>query len=185
MSSGGRLPFDPIAEARRQWITHGWEEAADGMAAVTSIMRVHQITLARVEAVLRPYGVTFARYEVLMLLHFSSRGALPMTVIGARLQVHPTSVTNAVDRLETAGLVQRRPHPTDRRTTLVVLLDPGRELALRATGELNERVFGALGVPAGDLGPRVDVLAALRRDEGDFEGVPGEPVAVQDCTTLP
>ena len=135
MSSGGRLPLDPIAEARRQWIAHGWEEAADGMAAVTSIMRVHQITLARVEAVLRPYGVTFARYEVLMLLHFSRGAALPMATIGARLQVHPTSVTNAVDRLEAAGLVQRSAHPEDRRAVLVELRAAGRDLAaLRVLG---------------------------------------------------
>ena len=175
-----QLPVDPVREAHRHWTRHGWSAAADGMAAVTSLMRAQQIVLARVDAVLRPLGVTFARYEVLMLLHFSRRGALPMTVIGARLQVHPTSVTNAVDRLETAGLVQRQPHPTDRRTTLVLLLDPGRELALRATTELNERVFGALGLAPADLGPLVDVLATLRRDEGDFE-----PDAVQDRTTLP
>src|SRR5680860_1051428 len=116
------LPYDPVAEARRQWAAHGWSQAAGGMAAVTSLMRAHQIVLARVEAVLRPLGVTFARYEVLMLLHFSRSHALPMTIIGARLQVHPTSVTNAVDRLERAGLVARRPHPSDGRTTLVLSL---------------------------------------------------------------
>lgn len=162
------LPMDPVREAHRHWTQHGWGRAADGMAAVTSLMRAQQIVLARVDAVLRPLGVTFARYEVLMLLHFSRRGSLPMTVIGARLQVHPTSVTNAVDRLEGAHLVQRRPHPSDRRTTLVVLLDPGRDLALRATAELNESVFGALGLPSSDLAHLVDVLAELRRDAGDF-----------------
>lgn len=97
------------------------------MAAVTSIMRAHQIFLARVEAVLRPLQVTFARYEVLMLLYFSKRGALPMRIIGSRLQVHQTSVTNAVDRLEAARLVRRLPHPADRRATLV-------ELTPRAAG---------------------------------------------------
>ncbi len=162
------LPFDPVAEARRQWTVHGWGDAADGMAAVTSLMRAQQIVLARVEAVLRPLGVTFARYEVLMLLHFSRADALPMTVIGARLQVHPTSVTNAVDRLEAAGLVQRQPHPTDRRTTLVALTDGGRALALAATEHLNTEVFGAPGIPADDVTALVGVLAGLRRDAGDF-----------------
>src|SRR5690349_20868132 len=104
------LPSDPIAEARRQWAAHGWTEAADGTAAVTSLMRAHQIALARVEAVLKPYAVSFARYEVLMLLYFSRRSSLPMALIGERLQVHPTSVTNAVDRLQAAGLVRRTPH---------------------------------------------------------------------------
>lgn len=162
------LPFDPVDEAHRQWTAHGWGDAADGMAAVTSLMRAQQIVLARVEAVLRPLGVTFARYEVLMLLHFSRAGSLPMTVIGARLQVHPTSVTNAVDRLESAGLVQRLPHPTDRRTTLVALTDDGRRLALQATTCLNGEVFVAPGIRAEDVTALVDVLAGLRRDAGDF-----------------
>ncbi|HZI96210.1 MAG TPA: MarR family transcriptional regulator [Actinomycetales bacterium] len=162
------LPYDPVAEARRQWAAHGWSQAAGGMAAVTSLMRAHQIVLARVEAVLRPLGVTFARYEVLMLLHFSRSDALPMTIIGARLQVHPTSVTNAVDRLERAGLVARRPHPSDGRTTLVSLTDDGRRLALDATDRLNAAVFRAPGMPDGDLAVLVDVLAGLRRDAGDF-----------------
>jgi DNA-binding MarR family transcriptional regulator len=161
-------PIDPIAEARRQWAAHGWEDAADGMAAVTSLMRAHQIALARVESILRPYGVTFARYEVLMLLSFSRTGSLPMTKIGQRLQVHPTSVTNAVDRLESAGLVRRTSHPTDRRTTLVELLDTGRELALKATKELNTEVFTAPGISPDGVTSLVAILTEMRRDAGDF-----------------
>lgn len=161
-------PKDPIAEARRQWIAHGWSDAADGMAAVTSIMRAQQILLARVESTLRRHAITFARYEVLMLLHFSRRGALPMTKIGERLQVHPTSVTNAVDRLEAAGLVRRTSHPTDRRATLVEILDQGRELAVEATGELNAEVFTAPGVPAPRVADLIGILAELRGEAGDF-----------------
>ena len=124
VAAGSGLGFDPIARAREQWVEQGWGPAADGMAAITSLMRAHQIVLARVEATLKPLGVTFARYEVLMLLWFSRRGSLPMKVIGSRLQVHPTSVTNAVDRLEDAGLVTRSTHPEDRRAMrrCVVLL---------------------------------------------------------------
>ena len=91
------------------------------MAAVTSLMRAQQIVLARVEEVLRPFDLTFARYEVLMLmlmLLFGRSGSLPLSRLGDRLQVHPTSVTNAVDRLEAQGLVRRSPHPRDRRATL-------------------------------------------------------------------
>src|SRR5215217_2812871 len=135
------LGFDPIAQAREQWTEQGWDSAADGMAAITSLMRAHQIVLARVEATLKPLGVSFARYEVLMLLWFSRRGSLPMKVIGSRLQVHPTSVTNAVDRLEEARLVTRSTHPEDRRAMLVALTPAGRELAERATKALNTEIF--------------------------------------------
>jgi DNA-binding MarR family transcriptional regulator len=162
------LGFDPIAEAQRQWSAHGWDEAAEGMGAVTSVFRAQQIYLARIDAVLRPRGLTFARYEVLMLLMFSRRGALPLSRVGARLQVHPTSVTNAVDRLESQGLIRRVPHPTDRRTTLAEIQDGGRAVALEATADLNRSVFAEPHLGAGDARRLLEVLRRLREDAGDF-----------------
>jgi DNA-binding MarR family transcriptional regulator len=161
------LPFDPIAEARRQWEAHGWEDAAPGMAALTSIVRVHQLLLAQVEAALRPHGLTLARYEVLMLLLFSSEGALPLGKIGQRLQVHPASVTNAVDRLEGQRLVRRRPHPTDGRTVLATLTARGRTVADAATADVNE-VFESLDLPEGLF----DLLRDVREQAGDFARFP-------------
>ena len=110
------LPFDPIERAAEIWGDRFGP--ADAMAAVTSIMRAQQILLAGLDGLLRPYGLTFARYEALVLLAFSRHGALPLRVIGERLMVHPTSVTNTVDRLERDGLVRRRPNPRDGRGTL-------------------------------------------------------------------
>jgi DNA-binding MarR family transcriptional regulator len=162
------LTFDPIAEARRQWQAHGWDEAADGMAAVTSIVRAQQVFLARIDAVLRPRNLTFARYEVLMLLLFAQRGSLPLNKVGARLQVHPTSVTNAVDRLEEQGYIRRVPHPTDRRTTLAEILPEGRAAALAATEELNASVFSKTGLSGEDVGGLVELLQRFRSAAGDF-----------------
>jgi DNA-binding MarR family transcriptional regulator len=162
------LPVDPIAEAARHWRDHGWAEAADGMAAVTSIMRAQAIVLARVEDVLRPLALTFARYELLMLLSFSSRGAMPMSKASVRLQVHPTSITNAAARLESAGLVVRRQHPSDRRTVLVEITDAGRTLAVEATKRLNDRVFSNPGLSSDSVRTLVGVLRELRIEAGDF-----------------
>lgn len=162
------IGFDPIAEARRKWVENGWGEAATGMAAITSLMRAQQLALAEVESRLKPFGVTFARYEVLMLLMFSSSGKLPMKTIGSRLQVHPTSVTNAVDRLEAAGLVRRQPHPDDRRAILVSLTPEGRDIATRATAVLNDEVFGSPALEADELQQLIDLLTRLRSSAGDF-----------------
>jgi DNA-binding MarR family transcriptional regulator len=162
------LPFDPVEEARRQWIAHGWPQAADGMAAVTSLMRAQQIVLARVDRLLRPLELSFARYEVLMLLLFSRSGSLPLNVVGARLQVHPTSVTSAVDRLEAQRLVRRSPHPTDRRAVLAEITDRGRDLAERATALLNGEVFTELGLEPAEVGDLVALVRSLRRAAGDF-----------------
>lgn len=163
------LPLDPIEEAHRQWEAHGWGDVADGMAAVTSVMRAQQIMIARVEEALKPTGLTFSRYELLTLLTFTRTGALPMAKASARLQVHPTSVTNAVDRLEKAGLVRRVPHPSDRRATLIEITQDGRDLVRDATQRLNSKVFAHPGLPADKLDTLVRILAELRRDAGDFD----------------
>ncbi len=168
MTIGRTLESDPIEEARRQWIAHGWGEAADGMAAVTSIVRAQQIVLQRIDTVLRPLDLTFARYEILTLLSFTKRGALPMTRMGTLLQVHPTSVTSAIDRLEGQGFVERLPHPTDRRAVLASITESGRARALQATAALNGQVFEQLGITEHQTSQLRSVLRALRANAGDF-----------------
>jgi DNA-binding MarR family transcriptional regulator len=159
---------DPIALARENWLSEGWDEAADGMVAVTSVMRAQQIYQARVDEALKPFDLTFARYELLMLLHFSTRGSRPLKMASERLQVHPTSITNAVDRLEAAGLVTRSPHPTAGRATLIAVTDEGRRMALKASAVLNDEVFGRPGLPARRLATLVNALEDLRKSAGDF-----------------
>lgn len=162
------LAFDPIVEAQQHWRSHGWDDAALGMAMVTSVMRAHQVLLARVHAVLTPMGLTFAQYEALMLLQFSRAGQLPLGKIGQRLQVHPASVTNVIDRLEGKGWVQRRQHPDDLRTTLAAITRSGRAIARKATAALNEQVFEQTGLDDDSSQALVDVVTELRRNEGDF-----------------
>jgi DNA-binding MarR family transcriptional regulator len=160
---------DPIALARRNWVEAGWVEAADGMALVTSIMRVQQLFLGRIEGLLRPHGLTFARFEVLRLLAFTRHGELPVGKIGERLQVHPASVTNAVQRLEEAGLVSRRTNPDDGRSVLAEITAPGRELVERCTALLNDEVFARVGLSRPDADAAVRGLHELRRHAGDFD----------------
>ena len=124
--------------------------SADAMAAATSIMRAQQIVLAAVDGALRPFGLTFARYEGLVLLLFSRRGTLPLGIMGQRLMIHPASVTNIIDRLENQGLVRRRPHPTDGRTTLAEITEEGRRLATEATAAVNDVAFGLGGLSGPD-----------------------------------
>jgi DNA-binding MarR family transcriptional regulator len=161
------LPFDPIARAAQLWEQRIGPSGA--MAAVTSIMRVQQIIQSAVDTALRPHGLTFARYEALVLLSFSTRGSLPMRVMGERLQLHPTSVTNIVDRLEADGLVKRLPHPTDRRTTLAEITEAGRERREAATAAVTAIDFGLRGLTDRQTGQLTDLLAKVRKAVGDFE----------------
>ena len=160
--------FDPIAEARRQWDDHGWAAASPGMAAITSVTRAHQIYLARIDDCLGPFDLTFARYELLRLLAFSRTGSLPLGKLGDRLQVHATSVTNAVNRLEAQEFVRREPHPTDGRTTLATLTPAGRKTVERATKALNDHVFQSTGLSDREAEQLFRLLAKVRRTAGDY-----------------
>ena len=170
MPSPPPLPLDPIEEAHRKWIEHGWGSVADGMAAVTSLMRAQQIMMARVDEVLKPTGLTFARYELLMLLAFSHTGALPMAKASARLQVHPTSVTNAIDRLVGAGFVERRPNPADGRGVLAGITEEGRAVVEPATRALTGLDFGLGDLQESELDTIFGVLRQVRLGAGDVSG---------------
>jgi DNA-binding MarR family transcriptional regulator len=161
-----KLPFDPIDEAARQW-GRRWE-AVPQMHAVTSLMRVQQLVLGQLDEILRPHGLSFARYEALVLLVFSREGALPLGKMGERLQVHATSVTSLVDRLETAGLVVRRRHPEDGRAVLAEITDEGRAAVEKATADLVEARFALSSLSDDELGTLSDLLRPVRRDAGDF-----------------
>jgi DNA-binding MarR family transcriptional regulator len=164
------LPFDPIERAGELWESHFGR--SDAMLVATSIMRAQQLLLGRFDAILRPHGLTFARYEALVLLHFSRSGALPLSVIGRRLMVHPTSVTNTIDRLEQQGMVERQPNPRDGRGVLASITEPGRALVLRATEELMRDGFGLSAYAEGQLSELFGLLRELRVQAGDFAAAP-------------
>ncbi len=170
------LPFDPIARAAQTWETRYGDARA--MAAVTSIMRVQQILLAQLDRQLRPHRLTFARYEALVLLTFSRHGALPLRLIGQRLMVHPTSVTNTISRLERDQLVIRRPNPRDGRGTLAEITPAGREVVEQATADLTAAGFGMAGYDGAKLAEIFTALRALRLRAGDFTVPVPVPVPV-------
>lgn len=178
MSKPLSLPFDPIARADELW-KQRWG-SVPSMGAITSIMRAQQILLAQVDGVLKPYGLTFARYEALVLLTFSRAGELPMSKIGERLMVHPTSVTNTVDRLQRAGLVAKRPNPDDGRGILASITDKGREVCEEATRELMAVDFGMSAYDAEECGEIFAMLRPLRVAAEDFVAEPDEQDGEQD-----
>jgi DNA-binding MarR family transcriptional regulator len=169
MGSQRPLDFDAIAEARRQWESHDWAASAH-MSAITSIMRAQQILIAKVDDALRPFDLTFARYEALVLLYFSRQGELPMGKMGDRLMLHPTSVTNIIDRLEQHDLVRRIPHPTDRRTVLAQITEDGRQVVDKATEAVSSIRFGVDGLTVAELDQLTALLRKLRIAAGDFPG---------------
>ena len=160
------LDFDPIDEVARQGARR-WD-GVPAMHAVTSLMRVQQLVLGRLDAVLKPHGLTFARYEALVLLVFSSRGSLPLGKMGERLQVHPTSITSIINRLEAAGLVVRRQHPEDGRAVLAEITEAGRAVFETATADLVAADFALGALDEEQLSELSRLLRPVRQAAGDF-----------------
>lgn len=160
------LDFDPIERAASTWRERFGP--AEAMAAATSVMRVQQLLIGEFDRICRPHGLTFARYEALVLLSFSRAGALPMAKIGERLMVHPTSVTNTIQRLESAGFVTREPNPRDGRGTLARITDSGRAAVTQVTDELMAAEFGLRALDDDQRKHLFDILRPLRVAAGDF-----------------
>ncbi|MBC7596129.1 MAG: MarR family transcriptional regulator [Kineosporiaceae bacterium] len=160
------LDFDPIAEAARQWGAR-WS-AVEEMHTVTSIMRAQQLLIARLDALLKPHDLTFSRYEALVLLTFSRGGQLPMGKMGERLQVHATSVSSLIQRLQASGFVTRVQHPDDGRTFLAGITAKGREVVERATADLTADKFGIGALGPAQLAEISADLRVLRQSAGDF-----------------
>lgn len=157
------LPFDPIQRAGELWEKHVGD--ASSMRVATSIMRVQALLLAEFDRVLKPLGITFARYEVLRLLSFSRERRLPLSTIGARLMVHPTSVTNAIDRLVAGGLVERTPGTADRRRVYASLTPEGRRVLKRATKALTDIDFGLAALDGAQRDHLFEVLRTVRASD--------------------
>ena len=166
-----RLGYDPVEASRERWIEQGWTDCAAGMAAVVSVMRAEQIFLRRATDALRPLGLTFARYQVLGMLRWA--GPLTLGAVGHRLWITPGTVTNAIDRLEAAGLCRRASHPTDARATLAEITATGERTFDRAVEALNAELFGSVGLTAGELDQLVALIGKIRAAEGDVVATSG------------
>lgn len=163
------LPFDPIRRAADLWRSR-WGPRSEpvAMASATSIMRVQQLLLSDFDARVGRHGLTFARYEALVLLAFSREGHLPMSKMGQRLMVHPTSVTNIVQRLAAQGLVERAPNPADGRGMLATITPRGREVMEAATKDLVGAGFSLGALTPAEHEQLFALLRKVRVAAGDF-----------------
>lgn len=157
--------MDLIDEAARQW-RQRWEQV-ERMRAVTSLMRVQQILLADLDEILKPHGLTFARYEALVLLSFTKNGSLPLGKMGERLQVHPTSITSIVRKLEDDGFIEREVHPDDGRAILASITESGRKVVEAATQDLTNSGFAFNSLSEAESDQIFELLKQVRKAAGD------------------
>jgi DNA-binding MarR family transcriptional regulator len=115
--------------------------------------------------------LTYPRLRVLEALH--ADGPAKMADLGAQLGISARNMTAVVDALEEAGLAARRPHPADRRATLIELTPDGIRAAETTLGpglDAMAELFGRLSLP-----DQQHYLSVLRRLLEAMDGQPARP----------
>ncbi|MFV2177027.1 MarR family winged helix-turn-helix transcriptional regulator [Actinomadura sp. LOL_016] len=149
---------------------------------ISSVARLHQLLKKALDEELGRLDLGRTGYAVLTTLALIGSGQASLSTLGRWLLLHPTTVKLTVDQLEADGLVERTPHPRDRRATLVGITTAGRERANEANIAL-EAPGGLLSGLAGDAHDQLfQALQSARLAVGDLEffGVAdnGEPHGV-------
>jgi DNA-binding MarR family transcriptional regulator len=106
-------------------------------------------------------GLSFGKIRALRRI---AKRPMSMRELAALLVVDPPNLTPVVDDLEEAGLVERQPHPTDRRVKLVVATPAGAALARRANEILARPPAGLCELPPEELDDLVRILTRVRRE---------------------
>lgn len=116
-----------------------------------------------VRALLRSeFSTTLPRFDVLAQLD-SSDGVLTMGELSTRLMVTSGNVTGLVNAMERDGLVSRRPHPTDRRSTLIRMTAAGRALFRKMAPAHRQWIDTMMtGLSRADMKGLLDVLGDLK-----------------------
>ena len=134
-------------------------DAAAGEFAGQLFFRLWRVTHTRTAEALGSLGLTTALFALLNLLG-AREGAIQQE-LGSAMGVDPSTMVSLIDQLETAGLANRRPRPTDRRAREVVItpkgrrvLEQARQLAMQVEDDVLQGLSGA---------ERRQVLALLRR----------------------
>lgn len=121
----------------QQWGALHPELDLDGMAVLGRVKRLTRVLERRQAQVLRDHGVQESDVDVLAPLYRAGEGLRPRELRRLML-IGSGTLTARLDRLEAAGLIERRPDPDDRRGRVLHLTDAGRRITPRVVGALLE-----------------------------------------------
>jgi DNA-binding MarR family transcriptional regulator len=122
-------PDDSIARVRAQWRAASPELETEPMEVIGRILRLEFFAREKIRKALQPFGVDLGGSDVLATLRRSGPPfRLTPTALYRELMLTSGAMTNRLDVLEKAGLVERQQDPGDRRGTLIELTKKGRAL---------------------------------------------------------
>jgi DNA-binding MarR family transcriptional regulator len=149
--------------------------AGESLDAITDALLTASRLLVAISA--RSIGqvddtITIAQFRTLVIL--SNRGPINLATLASLLGVQPSATGRMVDRLVSAGLIDRLPHPTSRRELLAALTKRGRDVVRRVTEHRHTEIASIVEkMPPAERHGLVRALTA-------FTAAGGEPDASLD-----
>lgn len=147
-------PADHVDALRAQWSAVLPALDTSPMGILGRIHRIARLVAPDIETLFASHGIDRPEFDVLASLRRAGPPhRLSPTALCRSLLVASGRMTHRLDRLESAGLIERRPSPTDRRGCDVQLTAAGRKLVDRAFAE--------------DMALETELLASLSREQRD------------------
>jgi MarR family transcriptional regulator for hemolysin len=125
------------------------------------VREVGRLLKRRFERRARQSGLPLTRLQATVILFVARHEGVSQAEVAARLDFEPIALVRILDKLCEEGLVERRPHPTDRRVRALWLLPAARPMIARIlalNAAIREEAFAGL-----DMGTRGLVVQALGR----------------------
>lgn len=152
-------PVDSVDQLIAEWAQERPDLDASPLAVVARLVRLSTLAIRQADAWLGPLGLSWESFSLLVTLRragepFQRR---PSELLAESL-LSSGAVTNRIDRVEAAGLVERLRDPNDRRGVIVQLTPRGRELADRA---IEQHLLHWKELLSGLSGPQHKALTGL------------------------
>ena len=115
----------------------------DSLDAITDALLTASRLLVAISAhsiALVDESITIPQFRTLVIL--SNQGPINLATLAGQLGVKPSATGRMVDRLVSAGLIDRLPHPTSRRELLAALTPHGRKVVRQVTAHRRTEIAG-------------------------------------------
>jgi DNA-binding MarR family transcriptional regulator len=156
MTANGVGPLDMYREA---------VEARYGVGAryevALTLMVAERRLVETINGTLKSHGLTRPQWSVLTILHLAPTAQIPLGQIASALDVHGTTITNAMDRLVDLGLADRVVDRNDRRSVLAQITTAGAELSDAILKQLATDQFGLAALSDTDLRSLARILRKI------------------------
>lgn len=163
-----RMERDHVDHILEQWQRERPDLDVSPMGVIARMSRLSRFLERSIEDVLARYGINEPQFGVLAALRRAGPPfCLSPTDLYNSLLISSGAMTNRLDRLTAAGLVERVPDPTDGRSILVALTPKGRRVIDEAVAAHTENEHRLLSSLTGK--EKASLASLLRRLLLEFE----------------